>query len=287
MANVLIAGCGDVGIALGCRLTEIGHRVWGLRRNPQHLPKEIHGLQADLSQPATLVRFPAEIHFVFVIITADRFEDAAYHRSYVRGTYHLMAALQSQKQNPERIVFVSSTSVYGQTNGDWVDEESLTQPNHFSGKQMLQAEQVIQEAPYPTINLRSAGIYGPKRIRRIGKIRRGEETLADGPPRFVNLIHRDDLVGILYHVMTMDDPKSVYIAVDHQPVDQNDLIRWLAHRLGKDTPGIAGNGMPNRRNRSNKRCRNNRILSTGYEFQYPTFQEGYAKLVRKEQGEDR
>lgn len=279
MANILIAGCGDVGIALGCRLAADGNRILGLRRNPQDLPEEIHGLQADLSQPATLARLPADLHFVFVIITADHFDDAAYHQSYVQGTHHLMSALRSQKQHPQRIIFVSSTSVYGQINGEWVDEQSWTQPNHFSGKRMIQAEQIVQESPYPSITLRSAGIYSPERTRRIEKIRGGEETLSEGPSQFVNLIHRNDLIGILYHVMTMSDPRSIYIAVDHHPVDQNELVRWLAHRLRKETPGIGSKGITHRRNRSNKRCRNNQILSSGYEFQYPTFREGYASLL--------
>jgi nucleoside-diphosphate-sugar epimerase len=285
MANVLIAGCGDIGTALGLRLVDEGHDVWGCRRNPDRLPPGIRGLRVDLSRAFTLSDGPRQVRAVFIITTADRFDDASYQRVYVEGTRNLLSALQEARTEVRRVILVSSTSVYGQKAGEWVDEESSLMPEHFSGRRIREAEELLLGSPFASVVLRSGGIYGPGRNRLVENVRLGKESLADGPPRYVNLIHRDDLVAVLHHLMELDQPQPLYLGVDHEPVDRNTLIRWLAQRMGVPVCETGGEASSGRHTRSNKRCRNNRLVESGYGFRFPTFRQGYASMLAEENSE--
>jgi nucleoside-diphosphate-sugar epimerase len=187
------------------------------------------------------------------------------------------------------VFFTSSTVVYAQSAGEWVDEASPTEPVHFAGTRMLEAERLLLRAPFPATVLRLGGIYGPGRIGLIERIRRGEVVCAPGPPVYTNRIHRDDCAGVLRHLMIVPGAERIYIGVDHEPAEECTVARWLAARLGAPAPrGVLGadrgvrrhRGPPRPRRRAgNKRCRNAKLLGTGYVFRYPTFREGYGALL--------
>ena len=122
--NILIAGCGYVGTALGVRLGADGHSVWGLRRRPDGLPDIVRPLAGDLSDAATLQDLPPGLDVVYYTAGAADSSEAAYRTAYVDGPRHLLEALQQQGQRPRRVVFTSSTGVYAQCRGEWVDEDS-------------------------------------------------------------------------------------------------------------------------------------------------------------------
>lgn len=129
-------------------------------------------------------------------------------------------------------------------------------------------------SPFASVVLRSAGIDGPGRKRLVENVRSGKGPLAKGPPRYVNLIHREDRVGVLHDLMELDQPKPLYLGVDHEPVDRNTLIRWLAQRMGVPVSGTGKEASSGRRKRSDQRCRNDRLVESGYRFRFPTFREG-------------
>ena len=141
--RILIAGCGDIASALGVELAIAGYEIWGLRRDPAGLPAAIRPLRADLTRPATLVGLPRAIDVVVYTAAPDESTDRAYRATYVEGLCALLQALVAQRQGPPRIVFTSSTAVYGQTDGSWVDEASPTEPGDFRGRRLLQAERVL------------------------------------------------------------------------------------------------------------------------------------------------
>ena len=161
MANVLIAGCGDVGSVLGERLHTDGHRVWGLRRHTDGLPSSIQPFVADLAVSETLHGLPPGLDFVFYTAASDAASEEGYRRAYVDGVRNVLTALAAQRQSIRRIFFTSSTGVYAQSAGEWVDELSPTAPAHFSGLRMLEAEQLLLESPLPATIVRLGGIYGP------------------------------------------------------------------------------------------------------------------------------
>lgn len=283
MSRILIAGCGFVGTALARRLASGGHEVWGLRRNPEGLPPGVHPLAADLCQSDSLRNLPPDLDFVFYTASADSSAAEAYRAAYVTGLENLLRALADQKQSPRRVFFTSSTSVYGQAGGEWVDENAPAEPERHTGRIMLEAEGALLSSPFPGTVVRLGGIYGPGRRRLIERLRQGEATITDGPPRYVNRTHRDDCAGALAHLMNLAEPEPIYLAVDDEPAEEGEVFRWLADRLGAPPPRTVPEAeAPARRNGSNKRCKNTRITASGYRMIYPSFREGYEQMIREE-----
>lgn len=281
MARVLIAGAGYVGTALALRLAEQGHQVHGLRRDPTHLPPSVLPLRADLSDPCTLEQLPDDVDHVVFAAAADSSEPEAYRATYVRGLRHLIEALQRRRAPVRRLVFTSSTAVYAQSDGDWVDESSPTQPRHFTGELMLEAERAAAQSGWPTVILRLGGIYGPGRARMIEQVRAGHVTTAAGGS-FVNRIHRDDCAGAAAHLLFLPEPAPVYLGVDDEPASSRVLLEFVAERLGRPLAALDLAQGGTRTRGSNKRCRNARLRASGYVFRYPTYREGYGALIDAE-----
>jgi len=279
MARVLIAGCGYVGSAFAEMMAAEGHEVWGMRRNPAALPPGVRHLAADLRDPASLDALPERLDHVAYTATADAFTDDAYRAAYVDGARNLLGALARQGQRPRRIAFTSSTSVYAQRNGEWVDEDSPVEPDGFGGRRMLEGERVFLDGPFPATVLRLGGIYGPGRASLVEKVAAGAAECSPGS--WSNRIHRDDAAGALRHVLTSPDPADVYLCVDREPAGLCDIQRWLAARLGAPQPRVSAKAEDTRkRQRSNKRCSSARLAASGYEFRHPTFREGFEAIIR-------
>ena len=278
--RALIAGCGDVGTGLGLLLAADGYEVFGLRRRPEHLPAPLRGLAADVTAPDTLRVIPDDIELLAYTAAADRSDDDAYRRAYVDGVGAVLAALTARGAPLRRVLFTSSTAVYGQTDGGWVDERSPTDPPGFSGRRVLEGEALVLGCGVPAVVLRLAGIYGPGRTRLIDRVRGGDAVVADGPPRWTNRIHRDDCAGAAHHLLARPDAAGLWVGVDHEPADEGTVLDWLAARLGVPPPRRTPTPAPARsRAGTNKRCANRKLLASGYRFRYPTFREGYAALL--------
>ena len=278
--RILIAGCGYVGSALGLLLAADGHRVFGLRRNPAALPAAINPIRADLSTPLPPDAIPPNLDAALCAASPGGSSEEAYRVAYVDGPRHLVSALGGQ-QSIGRLVLVSSTGVYGQKNGEWVDEGSPTEPANTSGERLLEGENLVLGGPFPATVLRLGGIYGPGRTGMIERALRNPPP-EDAPPQYTNRIHRDDCAGALRHLLLLPDPKPVYLGVDHEPADRHTVAEWLAARSGEPlpkAPNTPREAPRDRPGRTNKRCSNERLLRSGYEFRYPTFREGFAALL--------
>jgi nucleoside-diphosphate-sugar epimerase len=278
MARVLIAGCGFVGEALGKRLLADDHEVWGLRRNPRSLPAGIKSITADLAQPGDLADLPGGIDVVFYLVSPSGSEDALYRHSYVNVLRGLIAALHRTGQKP-KLFFASSTAVYRQCDGEWVDESSEVAPDHWSGKRILEGEQIALQASSSATVVRFGGIYGPRRTQLIDRVRSGRAVYRTAPPQYTNRIHRDDCAGALRHLMNLENRDSVYLAVDNEPAEERAVLLWLAGVMGSPEPREAEKKEVPKRPRGNKRCRNARLVQSGYTFRYPTFREGYSAVL--------
>lgn len=290
MLRILIAGCGDVGTTLGLRLAATGHTVWGLNRHPAHLPMGIQPVAADLTDPATLSVLPPALDSVIYSASAAGFTEAQYQAAYVAGVRNLIEALEQTGQQPQRMLFTSSTSVYAQHSGEWVDEDSPAEAAGFSGRCIRQGEQLLWDSPWPAIAVRFGGIYGPGRTRLIDSVREGSVTRPAGPPVYTNRIHRDDCARVLEHLLNLPDPARLYLAVDNDPAPLDEVLCWLAKQLGVPEPPLATQpalkpGAETRRDstsrmRASKRCRNARLRSSGFAFRYPGYQEGYGAMLK-------
>ena len=273
--RVLIAGCGYVGGVLARRLVSDGHQVFGLRRGPDGVPPDgVVPVTAELVSGRGLDDVPGDLDWCVTAISPDGRTPAAYEAAYVRANRNLRSSLEVESPGLDRWVLVSSTAVYGQQDGEWVDEQSSTTPSGFAGRTLLAGERLIRESSVPRpVVVRLGGIYGPGRTRLLDRVRRGEATCPP-EPTYTNRIHRDDAAGVLRHVLRLDAPEAVYLGVDTDPAERCVVLSWLADRLGVPRPAT---GEPS--SRGSKRASSARVVVSGYAFRYPTFREGYAAML--------
>jgi nucleoside-diphosphate-sugar epimerase len=137
---------------------------------------------------------------------------------------------------------------------------------------------MILDSPFAATVVRFGGIYGPRRTSLIDRVRTGRAVYRRRPPQYTNRIHRDDCAGALRHLLRLESLEKLYLGVDSDPADEETVLNWLAGAMGAPTPRAAGRG-EGRAVRGNKRCRNDRLLASGYAFRYPSFREGYTALL--------
>lgn len=269
--RVLIAGCGDVGNALGKRLRADGCEVWGLRRNVSALADGIRPWPVDLTDPDSVRSPPVQFDYLFYTASADRRDESSYRAVYVDGLRNLLGALEATGSPLRRVFFTSSTAVYGQRNGEWIDEGSTTEPSGFNGRVLLEAEEIMRSSD-SGVAVRLSGIYGPGRTRLIKRVWNEEATATQS---WTNRIHVEDCAALLHHLMRIDAPSDVYLGSDDEPATTAEVVTWMSEQLGLATPPKAD--APS----SNKRCRNTLLRDTGYRFLHPSFREGYAPIIEE------
>jgi nucleoside-diphosphate-sugar epimerase len=290
--RVLIIGCGYVGVPLGAELVRQGHEVFGARRSAAAATElktaGIEPLTADITRPDDLAKLPGPFDWVVNTVSSTRGGAEEYRQVYLEGTRHLVDWLASAP--PKKFVYTGSTSVYAQTDGSLVREGSPTAPATETGKCLLETEKLLLSAAQlrtiPAVILRVAGIYGPGRGHHFLKYLRNEAKLEGRGDRIINMIHRDDLVGVVVAALKSGRAGEIYNAVDDEPVAQIHFFRWLSETLGKWMPPCVPEGETGERKRgdTNKKVSNRRLkMELGYQFKYPTFRQGYtAEITRLE-----
>ncbi len=274
---VLLAGCGDVGIRAGLQLAAAGRRVYGLRRSTAALPSPLLPLQADLTDPASLRNIPDDITDVVFLPTPGQRDEAAYRGVFVDGLAHLIDALH-RRVRLRRLLFVSSSAVYGEHGGAWVDEDTPCRPLAFNGRLLLQAEHRLADMAQATI-ARCSGIYGPGRTRLIEQVANGSARRPALGSEFSNRIHVDDVAGALVHLLALPQPAACYVLSDDHPAPVAEVQAWIARQLG--LPGPAVEQSAGERAVGNKRLRNGRLRASGFALRFPDYQAGYAPLLRE------
>ncbi len=272
--TVLIAGCGDLGTEVGLRLATRGERVVGWRRSPGRLPRAIEGVAADLTR--TLPPVPADTEVVVIATAAGERTEAAYRSAYVEATANVLDALERDGVAPRRILFVSSTAVYGDFDGALVTEDSPAESTAPTARLVREAEQVLLDRSDRGTVLRLSGIYGPGRTRLIDQVRSGAAVLP-AEAQWTNRIHRDDAAAAIVHLVTaVAEPAPVYLGSDELPVDLGEVLRFLAAELGLPEPprGEAASTRGGAR-----RVDSGLLRSTGFSFTYPTYREGYRAVL--------
>ncbi len=278
--SVLIAGCGDVGSRLANQLTPQGWTVYGLRRTVSRLPAGVIGVAGDLFDPATPADWPrAAIDYLVYCATPTERDEAGYRAAYVDGLRKVLGWMAEHRQHPKRIIFVSSSSVYGQQHGEWVDETSPTDASAFSGKVMLEAEQLALNSGFAASIVRLTGIYGPGRNDLSNRVRQGYSVASD-PPLYGNRIHADDAAGLLAYLLDADSRgvqlDDCYIGVDDAPAPLAEVVQWMRAYMGV-TQWAENSSL---RRSGSKRCSNARARALGWVPRYATYKEGYAALLQ-------
>lgn len=280
MEKVLIAGCGYVGTRLAEILAADGYSVFGLKRRNTSLPKGVKLIRADLSDLTTFDNLPSEIDYLIYSLSADEHSDESYKNAYVTCLRNIVKFYQDNKTKIKKLIYISSTGVYAQEDGSWVDETSTTNSEHFTGNRLLQGEEVLKKTPWDYTIIRFAGIYGPKRERLINQIAEGKLKYTLGKA-YTNRIHQEDCAHVIKHLMLKEnDENKIYIGVDSEPIDLNEIITWTTNFLGLAPAEMSIKQEVNML-RGNKRCSNKLLLNSGYTFIYPSFREGFRAILER------
>ena len=272
--RVLLAGCGDLGLRVAQRLRARGDAVWALRRRPPAADDSgIHWLRADLTDAASLRALPAGLTQLVYLPTPDRRDEAAYRATFVDGLRHVLEAAGGAAL--QRVLLVSSSAVYGEHGGAWVDEDTPAAPLGFNGNVLLQAEQLLAAQPLPTIALRLAGLYGPGRPQLFERLRAGQLRVPRTQRHWANRMHTDDAAAAIAHLLALAEPQPCYVGADSTPLPLDQLYDALAQLIGAepppDGPPPAGIG--------SKRLSNARLRASGFALRWPDAREGYAALL--------
>ncbi len=272
--EILIVGCGDIGSRTARLLTE-SYQVYGARRNPQNLPEEVHPVRLDVADPDSWQALALKPDYIIYSVAAGGFSEASYQSAYLDGVQQMLHWLKKSKHTPRHILFVSSSSVYGQTEGEMVDETVQPNPSGFAGSIMLKAEEALRSSGLNHSCVRFSGIYGPGRDMLIRQVCQGR-IAPEVPVKYTNRIHSDDCAGVLAHLVAMVEsgktPEMIYLVTDQGSVPLFEVMSWMAEVLQVTPTEVVES--PTRR-RTSKICDNRLLLSTGYQFTYPTYREGY------------
>lgn len=282
-SSVLFVGCGDIGVRAGRALLEIGWSVAGVRRNADSLPPGFVAYSADYTAPGSL-DFAAGLAPDYVVTTFNPFDrsEAGYRRGFDSAMANLLAGLG--RHRPRRILMASSTRVFAETGGGWVDEDSVLSTADPWAQAIIDAERRLLDSPHAASIVRFAGIYGIPGGRLIARISRGE-ICPPRPLRYTNRIHREDCSGFLVHLLDRalagEVLETVYIGADNRPAPRWEVESWLAGQLGVAVPGgAAESDEPIRHNAAgHRRCRNRALTASGYRLRYPDYVAGYSALL--------
>jgi nucleoside-diphosphate-sugar epimerase len=274
MADVLIAGCGYVGSAAAELFTAAGWKVTGWTRSgaAPGVSCEMHAV--DLSDATSVRNAPGDFDVVIHCASTRGGDPELYRRVYLEGARNIR-----QRFEDALFAFVSSTSVYAQTGGEWVTEQSAAEPRHETGKILRETEEFVLQSGGTVA--RFAGIYGPGRSIYLQRLLRGDAVIDPENDRFINQLHRDDAARALVLLAT-PSPSSrseIYNVADDRPVRQSEYYRWLSAKLDRPIPPAGVAQMTRKRGNSNKRVANTKLRSVGWNPAYPTFHEGMEKSV--------
>lgn len=285
--RIAILGCGYVGLEL-CRQLVPTHDVTGVRRSESEIIEAAgaNAVQADVTDADSLAAVPDADAIVFIASAGGRDAETA-RTVYVEGLRTVIEHFGNRADAPEQLIYTSSTGVYGDHGGDWVTEETPIEPTTKKTRVLSEAEHIARDrtAEYRIDGtvIRFAGLYGPKRYRL--------DRYLEGPVTegYLNMIHRADAAGVVRFALTEQPDVETLLAVDDEPVSKWDFADWLADQCGVEHPPKRTKDerleesdlstAAKRRILTSKRCSNDRLHELGYEFEYPTYCDGYQAAI--------
>ncbi len=235
-SKVLVAGCGDIGRRVAAQWLSRGAQVHGLVRSDDSLAAlreaGIAPLQGDLDCPVSLPRLPAcELLYYFAPPPRQGGDDPR--------VVALQHALEGGTGLPRRVIYLSTTGVYGDHQGNWVDEQTPPRPVAERAQRRLAAEQQWLDwgrtHGVDVMVMRVGGIYGPGRLPR-KRLERGEPILRIAESGYSNRIHVDDLVSVAMAIAEHGVPGHAYNAVDDAPGTMSEYFIAVADHLQLPRP---------------------------------------------------
>jgi len=274
----MVVGCGFLGGAAADFFLARGDRVLGITASASSaellIARGIEARAIDVSRPFPIGEWGQGLDVLVYSVSSPRGAGVAgYEAVYFKGFQRTLKAFR-----PAHAVFVSSTSVYGQSRGEWVTEDSETKPQVATGDVLLRAE---SEALFSRgCVLRLAGIYGPKRSVLLRKYLEGSASLELGGERWINQIHRDDAARAVVHAAT-SRLRGIFNVADDHPASQRAIYSWIAEAVGGELPPD-GPQQRRKRGNTNKRVSNRRLKELGWQPLFPAYRDALPALLAVE-----
>ena len=275
MPDLLVIGCGYLGRRVADQGRAAGRRVFATTRSRRRAAEfQALGLEpvlCDVTDPDSLLALPAGADAVYCV-GFDRAAGAGMRMVFVDGLANVLDTLDEAG----RLVYVSSTGVYAQHDGEAVDETAATQPASESGRVVLEAERLLHGRRPDAVTLRFAGIYGPGRLIREREVRAGD-ALSGDPEQWLNLIHVEDGAAAVTAALERGRPGAVYNVNDDRPVRRRAFYTRLAELLSAPPPWFPPPLEGQAADRANRRIVNRRMREElGVTPRYPSYAEGLA-----------
>jgi nucleoside-diphosphate-sugar epimerase len=283
--RVLVLGTGYVGWPLACELARLGHEVFGLRRGSDATQNSqaagVRLLSGDVTDLESLRTLPRDWDWVVNTVSSSKGGPEEYREVYLNGNRNVIEWLRGQRVR--KYVYTSSTSVYGQSDGGAVDEQSPTEPESATSRILVETEQLLLDAArkqnFPAVILRVAGIYGPGRGHLFQQFLKSEAAIPGNGERFINMVHLQDVVGAIIAALEKGTPGEIYNVMDDEPVSYLDFFKWLSERLRKPMPPLVEE-RNRKRGVTNKRVSNDKLKrELAYVLKFPNFGSGYESEI--------
>jgi nucleoside-diphosphate-sugar epimerase len=276
----LIIGCGDLGNTIAKKLISHQHKVYGLRRNIDQLSEGVQPIACDFYDLDNLPTLP-DVDYVIFSAAAKSRELEHYRQIYVDAPAAILNALPTP---PAHSFVISSTGVYAQNSGEWIDEQSAAEPNTPHSAQLLEGESQFKKRSNCTV-IRSSGIYGPGRTHLLQRVLAGTIAL-ERPTHYSNRIHSDDLANFVVHLIgkAIDQQplQELYLASDGNPTPIHEITHWLAEQLDVSIT----HQEPIQRG-GNKRIDNKAMRESGFVCRYKDYKAGFKPLLDDLQSQQR
>ncbi len=280
MPKIIIAGCGFVGVATARLFERQGWKVTGATHSAQSaslLAEEPYEVVAcDITSRDALAVCPG-LHGAQVVIhcaSSGRGGVDQYRSVYLEGARNLL-----EVSNPDTLVFTSSTSVYAQTSGEWVTEESPAEPDRETGRILRETERLVVGAGGMVARL--GGIYGPGRSVLLKKFLCGEAVIEGDGTRWINQVHQEDIATALW-CMVEAKTGGLYNVGDDRPLQQRAIYEWLAGHFHQPVPPSGPIDLNRKRGWTNKRVSNTKLRGLGWGPRYPSFLEAVSCGLKPE-----
>ena len=279
----LIIGCGYLGQRIANRWVATGDIVYAVTRKEERASElassGMRPIIADVTQPQSLQNLP-ETDTVLLAVGMDRSRYSDIREVYVDGLQNVLAKLSPTTSH---LIYISSTGVYGDFGGAWIDETAPAIPTREGGKACLEAEQMIATSRFGNAStvLRFAGIYGPDRVptKALIESNQWKKLSANG---YLNLIHVDDGARIIEAVAAQSPSGQLYLVSDGHPPLRREYYEYIARHFGvAEIPWEEVESTPeNSRSANNKRICNNKLIERyDINFEHPNFRSGLAQSL--------
>lgn len=275
--KLLVIGCGKLGQKLGLLAKKTPLDLLGFKRK-KITSTNIRIEQQDIFDKSFFDE--VKIHspdFILYSLSADEQSEKSYRRNYIEGLKQVIKSIK-YINNFQHLFFVSSTSVYGDNNDQFIDEFSETSPKNFRGTILLEAENLLNTVKFNSTVLRLSGIYGSGRNYMI-KLSQDAESWPK-VDRWTNRINEDDaanfIIFLLNQCLQGEIPEKLYLLTDKEPVTLFRLLNWIRQNLNlKNKINITSDPI------LGKRLRSSIIPSLKFEYKYPTYKQGYKELIQE------